>query len=209
MAYINQITVGSSTYDVMGLCLGSNSEVLYNVGDENTPIYFKNGIPVEGISPLYSIPAATSITIGGIKIGYSQSGKNYSVQVNDDNQAYVNVPWSDTWREIQVNGNAFIYNDNDIPLNLVQSGSGFATIEANGADVVFDTKFRIAQSIDDFDESDCVYLIPSELGNPQQSYIISSTQPSDHSKIWVDSTNGNAAKVWSGSSWVTLGAVWD
>ena len=41
-----------------------------------------------------SIPTASSSTIGGIKIGYTQSGKNYPVQLSN-NQAYVNVPWTD------------------------------------------------------------------------------------------------------------------
>lgn len=41
------------------------------------------------------IPAATSSTYGGIQIGYTTSGKNYAVQLNNG-KAYVNVPWTDT-----------------------------------------------------------------------------------------------------------------
>lgn len=44
---------------------------------------------------LTSIPAATSSTYGGIQIGYTASGKNYAVQLNNG-KAYVNVPWTDT-----------------------------------------------------------------------------------------------------------------
>ena len=44
---------------------------------------------------LTSIPAATSSTYGGIQIGYTPSGKNYAVQLNNG-KAYVNVPWTDT-----------------------------------------------------------------------------------------------------------------
>ena len=44
----------------------------------------------------YTLPAATSSALGGIKIGYTTSGKNYPVQLNSTNQAYVNVPWTDT-----------------------------------------------------------------------------------------------------------------
>lgn len=44
---------------------------------------------------LTSIPAATSSTYGGIQIGYTTSGKNYAVQL-DNGKAYVNVPWTDT-----------------------------------------------------------------------------------------------------------------
>ena len=42
------------------------------------------------------IPAADSNNIGGIKTGYTQSGKNYPVSLDENKKAYVNVPWSDT-----------------------------------------------------------------------------------------------------------------
>ena len=40
----------------------------------------------------YTLPAATSGALGGIKIGYTESGKNYAVQLSNE-KAYVNVPW--------------------------------------------------------------------------------------------------------------------
>lgn len=44
----------------------------------------------------YQLPAATSTALGGIKIGYTTSGKNYPVQLDGSDKAYVNVPWTDT-----------------------------------------------------------------------------------------------------------------
>lgn len=44
---------------------------------------------------LTSVPVATSSTYGGIQIGYTTSGKNYAVQLNNG-KAYVYVPWTDT-----------------------------------------------------------------------------------------------------------------
>ena len=44
----------------------------------------------------YSLPVATSSVRGGIKIGYTESGKNYPVELNTSGQAFVNVPWTDT-----------------------------------------------------------------------------------------------------------------
>lgn len=44
---------------------------------------------------LTSVPLATSSAIGGIQIGYTQSGKNYPVQLSS-NKAYVYVPWENT-----------------------------------------------------------------------------------------------------------------
>ena len=57
------------------------------------------GMTLEQIQALISgkvdsIPQATSSKFGGIKIGYSENGKNYPVELNSDGQAYVNVPWT-------------------------------------------------------------------------------------------------------------------
>ena len=46
------------------------------------------------------IPAATSTKMGGIKIGYTSDvvdgSKTYAVELDENNRAYVNVPWTDT-----------------------------------------------------------------------------------------------------------------
>lgn len=55
----------------------------------NTDIY----APTAGTSPTYS--QATSSTLGLVKIGYPESGKNYPVELNSSGQMYVNVPWTD------------------------------------------------------------------------------------------------------------------
>jgi len=52
---------------------------------------------------VYTLPAATSSVRGGIKIGYTQSGKNYPVQLSSE-KAYVNVPWTDTVYTHPTNG---------------------------------------------------------------------------------------------------------
>ena len=42
-----------------------------------------------------NLKTAGTSEIGGIKIGYSESGKNYPVQLDSDYKAYVYVPWTD------------------------------------------------------------------------------------------------------------------
>lgn len=42
------------------------------------------------------VPVATSAIAGAIKVGYTESGKNYPVKLDSNNNAYVNVPWTDT-----------------------------------------------------------------------------------------------------------------
>jgi hypothetical protein len=41
------------------------------------------------------IPAASNDNVGGIKIGYIQNEKNYPVVLDENNKAYVSVPWTD------------------------------------------------------------------------------------------------------------------
>jgi uncharacterized coiled-coil protein SlyX len=43
----------------------------------------------------YSLPAGSSSTRGGFKIGYTEDGNNYPVEVASE-KMYVNVPWSNT-----------------------------------------------------------------------------------------------------------------
>ncbi|WP_455758801.1 beta strand repeat-containing protein [Phocaeicola coprocola] len=43
----------------------------------------------------YSLPLASSTTRGGVKIGYTENGKNYPVELSNE-QMFVNVPWTDT-----------------------------------------------------------------------------------------------------------------
>ena len=42
-----------------------------------------------------TLSVATSGALGGIKIGYTENGKNYPVELSSD-KAFVNVPWTDT-----------------------------------------------------------------------------------------------------------------
>ena len=44
----------------------------------------------------YTLTAATSAALGGIKTGYTAAGKKYPVQLDADSKAYVEVPWTDT-----------------------------------------------------------------------------------------------------------------
>ena len=49
-----------------------------------------------------SLKTATASEIGGIKIGYTKSGKNYPVELDTNNKAFVNVPWVDTNTDTKV-----------------------------------------------------------------------------------------------------------
>lgn len=57
----------------------------------------------------YILPTATSDTLGGVKIGYSETNsgtsttRNYAVKLSSE-KMYVNVPWTDTTYKLTLNG---------------------------------------------------------------------------------------------------------
>lgn len=78
----------------------------------------------------YKLPLADNNTRGGIKIGYVQNGKNYPVQLNDTEQAYVSVPWTDN--------NTTYAAATTSALGLVKKGAAVANaaVDANAAALV-------------------------------------------------------------------------
>lgn len=73
----------------------------------------------------YKLPLASNNTRGGIKSGYQQNDKNYPVQINDQEQAYVSVPWTD-------NNTTYAAATTSV-LGLVKKGAAVAPA-ATGAD---------------------------------------------------------------------------
>lgn len=73
----------------------------------------------------YKLPLASKDVRGGIKTGYSQNEKNYPVQINAQEQAYVSVPWTD-------NNTTYAAATTSV-LGLVKQGTAVAPA-ATGAD---------------------------------------------------------------------------
>ena len=83
-----------------------------------------------GGAGVYVLPAASSSELGGIKLGYpTGTGKYYPVQLDDQQRAYVNVPW--TYAHFGTDGNDYvpitIENVTKNVLTSHQSLSGYAT----------------------------------------------------------------------------------
>lgn len=58
-----------------------------------------SSVPWSGVTDkpsTFAPPTSSATVLGGIKVGYSTSGKNYKVQLDSSGNAYVNVPWTDT-----------------------------------------------------------------------------------------------------------------
>lgn len=66
-------------------------------GSANQILTWKaNGEAQWSNAPSVTVGKATADALGGIKVGYTTSGKNYAVQLDSDDKAFVNVNWSDT-----------------------------------------------------------------------------------------------------------------
>lgn len=68
----------------------NNNKITYTKADGSTSYNL-----VDLSNYIYNLNVATSDNLGGIKIGFLQSGKNYPVQLDSNNKAYVYVPWEE------------------------------------------------------------------------------------------------------------------
>lgn len=82
----DQLILGNGGSTVKTIANGSNGQVLKIL----------NGTPTWARESNYSLPVATDDVLGGIKTGYVANGKNYAVDLDENNKAFVNVPWADT-----------------------------------------------------------------------------------------------------------------
>ena len=74
---------------------------------------------------------ATADKLGGIKIGYSTSGKNYAIQLDANNKAYVNVPWTDNNTHYTVNAVCASTNTATADVSTTSNPSTFINIFEN------------------------------------------------------------------------------
>lgn len=79
-----------------------------------------------GAGGITSIPQASSSALGGIKIGYSDNGRNYAVELDSSGRAYVNVPWADTnttYNVATASANGLMSSSDKSKLNGIQAGA--------------------------------------------------------------------------------------
>lgn len=84
---------------------------------------------VTGKPSTFAPPTSSATVLGGIKVGYTTSGKNYKVQLDSSGNAYVNVPWTD---------NNTTYNEATadtlglVKIGYASKGKNYAVLLANG-----------------------------------------------------------------------------
>jgi len=98
----------------------------------------------------YTLPAATSSALGGIKTGFTTNAgnRNYAVQLSSQ-KAYVNVPWTDSGNTM---GNGFIVEDGDGDTVTITEGKylKFKEGSGNGININF-TDVSTGSSTDEYD----------------------------------------------------------
>ena len=84
---------------------------------------------VTGKPSTFAPPMSSATVLGGIKVGYTTSKKNYKVQVDSSGNAFVNVPWTD---------NNTTYNEATadtlglVKIGYASNGKNYAVLLANG-----------------------------------------------------------------------------
>lgn len=84
---------------------------------------------VTGKPSTFAPPTSSATVLGGIKVGYTTSGRNYKVQLDSSGNAYVNVPWTD---------NNTTYNEATadtlglVKIGYASNGKNYAVLLANG-----------------------------------------------------------------------------
>lgn len=81
--------------------------------DNITAAELRTALNVADGANKYVLPTATDTVLGGIKVGYTNSGKNYKVQLDDSGNAYVNVPWTDNNNNQTVKVGSTTFGAND------------------------------------------------------------------------------------------------
>jgi hypothetical protein len=109
-----------------------DSKLNTEAGYEPYTAGYASSVPWSGVTGkpnTFTPPTSSDTVLGGIKVGYPTSGKNYKVQLDSSGNAYVNVPWTD---------NNTTYNEATadtlglVKIGYASNGKNYAVLLANG-----------------------------------------------------------------------------
>ena len=100
---------------------------------------------VTGKPSTFTPPTSSATVLGGIKVGYTTSGKNYKVQLDSSGNAYVNVPWTDnntTYNEATADTLGLVMigyaeNGKNYPVELDSSGKMYVNVPWTDTDTTY------------------------------------------------------------------------
>lgn len=109
-----------------------DSKLNTEAGYEPYTAGYASSVPWSGVTgkpSTFAPPTSSATVLGGIKVGYPTSGRNYKVQLDSSGNAYVNVPWTD---------NNTTYNEATadtlglVKIGYASNGKNYAVLLANG-----------------------------------------------------------------------------
>jgi len=83
--------IGTNTTKLSGIANGA--DVTLSEISEGTNISISGSGVISSTDTNTTYTTATNNTLGLVKIGYSENGKNYPVELDNNDKMYVNVPW--------------------------------------------------------------------------------------------------------------------
>lgn len=154
----------------------------------------------------YVLPAAAASVLGGVRLGYTTSDKNYKVQADNDGNAYVNVPWADTSYNLPTASDVVLggirtgYTSSNKNYKLQTDSLGNAFVAVPWADTVYTHPSHAARTnglykitVDTTGHVSAVVAVSktdiTELGIPAQDTVY--THPSGNGNTHIP--NGGAA----------------
>lgn len=181
--------------------LSSGTKIgIITINGASTDIY----APTAGTSPTYG--QATSSTLGLVKIGYLESGKNYPVELNSSGQMYVNVPWTDnntTYGLATTNANGLLRQLNGNTSQYMRGDGTWATppnttyslVGANGSTGLIKNGSAVTNALG-YIACPIIGGVPYykntvySLATSSRSGLMSASDKSDFDEIRADWTNG-------------------
>ena len=107
--------------------LGATEE-LHLIGGSNVTLSESAGVVTINAAG-YVLPCTSSSALGGIKVGYSENGKNYPVEIDGNCKAFVNVPWENTQNPNQQT--TFVVEDGDGTEVTIGQGKEWKFVEGS------------------------------------------------------------------------------
>jgi len=196
-----KVKVGSTT-----ITADAKQDTLELVAGDNitlTPDATNDKVTIAATDTQYSLPLAANGTRGGVQIGYTQSGKNYPVELSSE-KMYVNVPWTDTNTKVTSAANHYTpATDASSALDVDASGGSAATWNSTnmvtGITISRDSKGHVTDlSVDSI-------KLPS---NPNTDTKVTSVgnhyAPAEDSTAQLDAdASGGSAATWNSTQLVT------
>lgn len=181
-----QINVPVINVDQYGRITEAGSYTLTTVDTTYT-----NGVGLSLDNNRFSLNKSTTDGLGGIKTGYTpaEGSKNYAVNVDNDGNAYVAVPWTDTnintHREIKVGENTLLTSDDLSALSF--GGTGKTSVSGSNGIITINSTWRD------------ILIGENSIGDQSLKFV-----PTGDVYVKGDTTEDNIYELSFGLSWYNI-----